>query len=319
MQGISELDILIIEKIQNLGEWLLPLMKFFTAWGYPPAYFIMLILLCWCWNYTLGIRLTVFIGFSGALNELLKIFFHAPRPYMVDERVIKYGRSTSFGMPSGHAQVAASFWGYVLFRSKTLVPRSIALLMIFLIGVSRIYLGVHSPAQVLAGWLIGFVLVGLLMLLEQKASQWWQAQKTAFQIFMVLDLALLLVLLALLKLYLYRDTTDFIYNTTREHTRSILSMAFLLIGTGAGGILFTKKHKVSVQLSLGKQVLKIVIALCSLAAFVPALILVEKFRDHLIQVSLLSSSSGLLMGFWISYLAPILFLKIGLFEKRNAN
>ena len=315
MRGFSEFDIRIIQQIQAFGEWLLPIMKFFTAWGYTPVYFMLIMLYCWCWDYRFGIRLAMFTGFSGALNDLLKIFFRAPRPYMVDERVMKYGTSKSFGMPSGHAQGAASFWGYFSAHTKSLVFRIAALLMIFFIGVSRIYLGVHSPLQVLSGWILGFGLVGIFLFLERKASGWWSAQRTSFQIFIILDMAVLLVLLALLKLYFYRDMTEFIYTTSRKHVLGIISMASLLAGIGVGGVLFTKKYQVSVQCSPGKQALKILIALCSLAGFLFFLVFAKTLQAQLIQVSLFLSVAGIFVGSWIAYFAPLLFLRFGLFEK----
>lgn len=316
MQSFPEFDIQLIQYVQGLGEWLLPPMKFFTVLGYPPPYFIILVLLCWCWNYKLGIRLTVLVGFSSALNDLLKIIFRAPRPYMIDERVMKLGNSDSFGMPSGHAQTAAMFWGYAAARHKALALRIAALLTIFFIGASRVYLGVHSPTQVLAGWGIGFALLGAFMLLEQKAVEWWNAQKAAFQIFLILDLAVLLVLLAFLKLYFYRDAAEFMYTTTRTHALSILGMASMLAGVGGGGVLFTRKYTISVQCSWWKQLLKTVVALGTLAAFIYMLLFAKTLEDQLIPVSLFLSSTGLIMGLWISFIAPLLFLKTGLFERR---
>ena len=96
---------------------------------------------------------------SSVLNVLLKAVLHRPRPEIVPHLAASSG--TSF--PSGHAMVAAAVYltiGMMLAETQKR-PAARAYLMlffvtlVFLIGVSRVYLGVHWPSDVLAGWTIG--------------------------------------------------------------------------------------------------------------------------------------------------------------------
>jgi undecaprenyl-diphosphatase len=95
------------------------------------------------------------------LDLTLKEFYARPRP----QAFFDYTLPSSFSFPSGHALGSFCFYGIVawLLASKLKCPagawsiRISAIFLIFLIGFSRVYLGVHYPTDVLAGYLTGFV------------------------------------------------------------------------------------------------------------------------------------------------------------------
>ena len=98
-------------------------------------------------------------------NSALKALIARERPELLEPIVVERG----FSFPSGHAALGMVAWGVlaVLVSRSRLPPRirtvlvgALALLVI-LIGVSRVYLGVHFPTDVLAGWLAGAVVVFL--------------------------------------------------------------------------------------------------------------------------------------------------------------
>ena len=74
----------------------------------------------------------------------------------------------SNGFPSGNAQGATTFWTWISldFRNKALAI--VGTLVASAVGISRIYLGVHFPAQVIGGWVIGFGVAGLSFLFVRR-------------------------------------------------------------------------------------------------------------------------------------------------------
>ncbi len=93
------------------------------------------------------------------LNQGMKLAFVRPRP-MLWPRLI---RETSYGFPSGHAMGSFVLYGFLAYVLADRYPRQsrsiygIAVGLISLIGLSRLYLGVHYPTDVLAGYAVGFL------------------------------------------------------------------------------------------------------------------------------------------------------------------
>jgi membrane-associated phospholipid phosphatase len=118
-----------------------------------------------------GMRLYfITVAGGGLINLLLKNFFKRERPSM--NRIIE---ADGFSFPSGHSMGSMTYYGflgYLVLRSNRKPLSKLGLgiflcLVILLIGISRIYLGVHYPSDVLAGFIAGSVwLVICISLLE---------------------------------------------------------------------------------------------------------------------------------------------------------
>jgi undecaprenyl-diphosphatase len=119
----------------------------------------------------------VFVACSGAwfLNHALKQFFVRPRPDVVPH--LREVFTMSF--PSGHALTSAVVYltlGALLMRVAKrrltkLYCMGIAMLATFLVGSSRVYLGVHYPTDVLAGWLVGLSWALLCWIVERSLER----------------------------------------------------------------------------------------------------------------------------------------------------
>ena len=109
---------------------------------------------------------------GAALSSGLKLFFSRPRPDLVEH----LDRIFTSSFPSAHAMVGtitfltiAAMLGTVLIsRSLRLYIFAVAALIAILVGVSRVYLGVHWPSDVLAGWAAGIAWSGLAWLLADR-------------------------------------------------------------------------------------------------------------------------------------------------------
>ncbi len=109
------------------------------------------------------------------LNALLKELFQRPRPEVVPH--LREVMSLSF--PSGHAMTSAAVYltlGALLMRvadrrATKIYCMAVAMCLAVLIGVSRVYLGVHYPTDVLAGWLVGLSWALFCWLLERAIER----------------------------------------------------------------------------------------------------------------------------------------------------
>ncbi len=110
-----------------------------------------------------GVPLSVSAILATALNKLLKSIFVRPRPEMALRLITQGG----YSFPSGHSASSFAFYAmmivlvncYVEDKKKARLLTGLLSLLIFLIGASRVYLGVHYPTDVLGGWSEGLMLV----------------------------------------------------------------------------------------------------------------------------------------------------------------
>jgi undecaprenyl-diphosphatase len=109
------------------------------------------------------------------LNALLKEFFRRPRPEVVPH--LREVLSLSF--PSGHAMTSAAVYltlGALLSRiaerrATKIYCMVFAMLVTFMVGLTRVYLGVHYPTDVLAGWLVGLSWAFVCWIVERAVER----------------------------------------------------------------------------------------------------------------------------------------------------
>lgn len=116
----------------------------------------------WCFDKPRG-RLVTYILFFGAyLNFFLKILVRWPRP-PVDLRIVEK-KEMSYGFPSGHAQDSTTFWTWISLDFRKRILGVLGAAIVAAVGISRIYLGLHYPAQVIGGWATGLAVAGVGMI-----------------------------------------------------------------------------------------------------------------------------------------------------------
>ncbi|WP_257391765.1 phosphatase PAP2 family protein [Mesobacillus jeotgali] len=161
-EHLAAFDQEIIHVVQGLeAERLTEIMKFFTYIGTIRFIVILTILVFLFLFYILKHRLEIIVLLSVVfctpiLNRLLKLYFHRARPDF--NRLIEIG---GYSFPSGHAMNAFSFYSILAFLIWRHVPTTLGRIsviifssvMILAIGMSRVYLGVHYPSDILGGFL----------------------------------------------------------------------------------------------------------------------------------------------------------------------
>ena len=144
-----------------ISDTMTTIMKFITFFADPIWCILFSVLVIIFWK---KIRKAFLINliFVFMLNYILKLIFSRTRP--IDINIIT---ETGYSFPSGHAMISLAIYGflaYLLWKSDFKYKKigvSLLVLLIVLIGISRIYLGVHYTSDVIAGFIVS---LGYLLL-----------------------------------------------------------------------------------------------------------------------------------------------------------
>ena len=170
-----EWGIEVILKLRQILPGLDTPFEIFTFMGNEMFFLLLLPLVYWCLSRPVGVRLTILFLASVYLNMAAKSLLNQPRPfefapdriipllrYPVDQARAIYGASGS-GFPSGHTQNAVIVWGYLASQFKRKWLWVTAGLMMLLIPLSRVYLAMHFPHDILGGYALGAILLFLYL------------------------------------------------------------------------------------------------------------------------------------------------------------
>ncbi|HSG88943.1 MAG TPA: phosphatase PAP2 family protein [Pseudomonadales bacterium] len=181
-----------MEQFLHDLSWVLPLrsegatlvFQALTALGYFPFYLAALPLGYWLWDKGMFTRLAILILTSALLNGFLKDLFDDPRPaleFALDGRV-----GDSYGLPSGHAQIATVTWFWLAWELRRPWFGAVAAVIVGGICFSRLYLGVHDVEDVLAGFALGIVSLLLFEWLLSDRFEHWRALDGRIQLGVIL-------------------------------------------------------------------------------------------------------------------------------------
>lgn len=156
-----------------------------SAMGSEKFYMALLLTVYLCVSHRFGLKLLVVFLLTAWGNAELKWFFATTRPFvMYPDQLHALHTDSAHGnaFPSGHAQTAAVVWGLLATRARSRGGMIACIVIIALIAFCRLYLGVHWPADVIGGLLIGggtlAVYLGLVSVWKRRdwrlsEAEWW--------------------------------------------------------------------------------------------------------------------------------------------------
>ncbi len=295
MNGVLDWGVDVVLWFQQFSPALDLPFEAITNLGGLTAYLALLPLVYWCLDKPLGLRLCLFLPFSNYLNASLKAWFDTPRPFeYAPDRVAALSGSSEPGLPSGHAQTSTAMWGYVALWARRRWLWRLAAAMIFLVGLSRVYLGVHFPTDVLAGWAIGLCLVLLFWWLEPRLSAWLAERSLGFQMSLALG-----VPLAMLGL---------------RPAEQEAKMVGVLLGISLGVIWERRWLNFAVDGTPREKVVRYGLGLASVGVIWVGFKLLFPGGDQLVHRLWDALRYGLVGG-WAALGAPWLFVRLGLAQK----
>ena len=141
----------LLEKIRVPG--LNELMLAVTELGGEMPFLIIALVVFWCVDKRRGYYV-LSVGFLGTLtNQFMKLWFRVPRPWVLDPNftILEQAREAAAGysFPSGHTQNAVGTFGALAITAKTRWIKVLSVALAVLVPFSRMYVGVHTPADVL--------------------------------------------------------------------------------------------------------------------------------------------------------------------------
>lgn len=142
---------------------------FFSAVTFLGHELIPIALICilyWCADKRLAYKIGFSFFLSGLMTQCLKITFRVERPWIKDHDFKPVGNAvdeaTSYSFPSGHTQAATSVYGSLSLFFKKNWLRVISILAFVIVGISRMYLGVHTLADVGVSMALTFIITLLV-------------------------------------------------------------------------------------------------------------------------------------------------------------
>jgi membrane-associated phospholipid phosphatase len=317
--------------LQALGAWLKPLMQLFTFLGEENFFIVVMPALYWTVDPGMGVRVGLALLLSSGFNGVLKLAFHAARPFWIDSRVQAMVVQTDFGIPSGHAMNSATVWGALAVSLRKRWGWIIAAVLIFLVGFSRLYLGVHFVTDVLAGWILGALLLWIILRLEIPVKTWFS--KHNFLINTVISLVgslMIIFVMVLVRLAVsnWQVPAEWAQNAALAYPNlnpaidplvlsGVISSCGILFGLATGVLLLPSLGGFDVKGVWWKRGLRFVVGVVGVLILWKGLDLVLPSGEYL-AAYIFRYLRYALVGVWVSGFAPVVFVWLKLATKNSS-
>jgi membrane-associated phospholipid phosphatase len=271
--------------------------RFFTFLGEEEFFLIFLPLIYWCLDRPTGARVTILYLASAYINFMAKELAGQPRPLdYAPERVMPLWDQGGYGFPSGHTQSAVVIWAYLAFKARRRWFTVVAVLMMIFIPLSRVYLGVHFPTDLLGGYVIGVAMLAAFIWLSPKAEEWLSSKGLAWHLGLAVGIPLVLLVLSPLE-------------------EDVVTAAATLVGLVSGMVLERRWVRFRVEGEWWKRLLRYLLGVA--VTFGLWMGLRVAFSD-LEPALLLRFVRYGLVGLWAGLGAPWAFVRLRLAEAEGA-
>lgn len=217
-----------LEKVRT--PFLDRIMSFITRFGEEYVFLAVALIVFWCVDKIEGYYIMCSGFLSTVLGQFLKITCRIPRPFVRDPKftIVESARSaaTGYSFPSGHTLSSVSTFGCIARSKCHRYLRYVLIALMVLVPFSRMYLGVHTPWDVLAGVVISLAFVFLLYPLFEKSRENSKVlQRVVFAMLIVV-----LAVAAYVSFYPFpKDTDSVLLVSAAENTYKLLGANFGLL------------------------------------------------------------------------------------------
>ncbi|MDX1663561.1 MAG: phosphatase PAP2 family protein [Candidatus Promineifilaceae bacterium] len=287
-----------------------------TETGRFEFYLALVPLVYWCIHKQFGRQAAYLLAIAYLTNTSLKHLFRTPRPDWLDPSLGIVGE-TSYGVPSGHTQIATVIYLFLAYWVRRTWVWLLAAVLIFLMGLSRVYLGVHFPHDVLAGFLLGLLILIVYLIWVNFYQESFRNRILGQRLLVAVLLPLALATLYIVSLLLLGDPDQSVVWSPRIEGAELAALEDaaaaigILLGLGIGFILEPSRVHFVVDGSFGRRALRYALGLLVTLAIWRGLAFI--FPDTPLWLALpLRVFRYWLAGIWVAYYAPLLFVRVGL-------
>lgn len=300
-----------IVALQKIGG-LAPAMKFFSLLGNEEFFLLLLPLIYWAFDRKNGRRLGVLLLVGDAFNIILKVAFAQPRPYWLMAYIKPLASETTFGFPSSHAQNVAAIWPFLALQfqgKKRALFLFLAVVLVGLVGLSRVYLGVHFPSDVIAGVLIGFAGLAIFCQIVSRAEKWFAEQTLGRQIGIAIGIAALILVSFEVVRFLDSEGRLWPFAANARSGQLIISRAGAILGLLVGLAIAARKVPFETNAPIFRKIARCIIGFIGVLLIWRGLALVFPSQPEPIAL-VFRFVRYALTTFWVVCGAPYLFARL---------
>jgi len=241
------------------------------------------------------------VAIAVMTTNLLKSIVRSPRPFQVIDSIQgkRLATATGYSFPSGHTTTGASFYTALALAYKKRILTILCIILMSLVGLSRLYLGVHWPIDVLVGLIIG---ISFSLLFSHYLDALYDDEHIRMRFLCIMGVLFVSAALLLGVLLNFFSADEVAYTDL---------MKALSLGGGGyfGFVLENKKVHFSVNESRGKQILRYVLGLAGIFLIMGTKIIIP---DSLYAIGAFLRYT--LIGFWATGLFPFIGKSLHLFS-----
>jgi membrane-associated phospholipid phosphatase len=312
MDAIIESGLAMTQWLQESYPQLETFFYYISELGIEEFYLAVIPLIYWCIHKRLGKHLAFVFLISVMLNAIGKHAFRTPRPFWL-ESDLGLASEESYGVPSGHAQLATTTYLFVAGWVKKRWVWLVAIVMVILMAISRIYLGVHFWHDTLAGFLLGILVLVAYVLWQRYLARDFDKQILGYRLMFAVALPISLALVyGLIRLIIGEPDmgvawSDFIAEAEIASIEAVATGFGALLGACVGLLLEASRVRFRVDGAVWKRALRYVIGLAitlliwgGLRAIFPS--------DPLWLAIPLRVVRYVAILLWVAYYAPMVFV-----------
>lgn len=287
-----------------------------TALGQTEFYLIFFPFLYWSVDKRLGKQVAYLFLLAVATNSLLKHAFRGPRPYWLDSDLTLL-EAADYGVPSGHAQFTGVIYPFLAFWIRRRWFTIFTVFLVIVMGLSRIYLGVHFVHDVLVGFILAGLILGGYALWQQRFAAQLDKRILGQKLLIVLAVPTIFAVIYIIVRLIIGEPDmsvpwrSFIPAAEQEGVETMVTALATLTGFGIGALFEASRVRFRATGPIWQRIVRYVVGM--LVTLTIWYGLREIFPEDPLWLGLsLRFVRYLLTLLWVAYYAPLVFVRLKL-------